>query len=53
MKRLTSYEAELLVMKYGYEDYSELLAEYYVLEDGFLEHTPTSNTLLGVMKNGR
>lgn len=53
MKRLTSYDADLLVMQYCYEDYSEPMAEYYVLEDGSLKQTPTSNTLIGVMRNGR
>ena len=53
MKRLSSYEADLLVMQYGYEDYSEPMAEYYVLEGGSLEQTPTSNTLIGVKRNGR
>lgn len=53
MKSLTSYEADLLVMQYRYEDYSEPMAEYYVLEEGSLKQTPTSNTLIGVMQDGR
>jgi len=36
-----------------YEDVSEPLKEYHVCNDGSLLKTPTSETLLGVRKNGK
>ncbi|MDY2943877.1 MAG: WG repeat-containing protein [Paludibacteraceae bacterium] len=53
MRTLSFKEGETLAFHFGYEDYSEPLAEYNVLADGQLIPTATSNTLIGVKRNNR
>ena len=53
MRSVNYQEGEMIASRYGYEDYSEPLAEYNVLAGGDLKKTVTSNTLIGVKRNGK